>query len=219
MTNLTGVRAFIFDMDGTVLDTEKYYLACWPKALAHFGYEVSREDILTLRSLGRPFAPERLKEITGDPGCDYWAVRDYRRGLVEECIEKNGISLKPGALELFAELKKRGISRAIATATDEERTARFLEKCGLAGAFDKIICASMVERGKPAPDIYELAVRELGLTPEECVAVEDAPNGIKSAYSAGLKVIMVPDASEPDEELAKLLFARVDTLADICRLL
>ena len=219
MEKLENIRAFIFDMDGTVIDTEKYYLKCWPIALEHFGYRVSREDILSLRSLGRPFAPERLKEITGDPDCDYWAVRDYRRQLVEECVKTGGISVKPGANELFDELKKRGIARAIATATDEDRTARFLEKCGLSGVFDKIICASMVERGKPAPDIYRLAVEKLGLKPEECVAVEDAPNGIKSAYDAGLNVIMVPDASEPDEELSKMLFARVDTLADICGLL
>ncbi len=219
MEKLTNVKAFIFDMDGTVIDTEKYYLRCWPKALAHFGYDVSFEDILSLRSLGRPFAPERLKEITGDPDCDYWAVRDYRRGLVEECVKQEGIDVKPGAVTLFEELKRRGIARAIATATDEDRTARFLEKVGLSGMFDKIICASMVERGKPAPDIYKLAVERLGLKPEECVAVEDAPNGVKSAYDAGLKVIMVPDASEPDEELSKLLFARVETLEDICKYL
>ena len=219
MSKLTDIRAFIFDMDGTVIDTEKYYLACWPKALAHFGYDVSYEDILSLRSLGRPYAPEHLKKITGDPDCDYWKVRDYRRELVEELVKREGIGLKPGALTLFEELKKRGISRAIATATDEERTARFLEKCGLTGMFDKIICASMVEHGKPAPDIYKLAVQRLGLSSDECVAVEDAPNGIRSAYDAGLKVIMVPDASEPDEELMKLLYARVDRLDDIINLL
>lgn len=73
----------------------------------------------------------------------------------------------------------------------------------------------MVEFGKPAPDTYTYACRELGLSPDRTFAVEDSPNGVRSAYGAGCKVIMVPDLTEPDEELKKLLYARVDTLADI----
>ena len=73
----------------------------------------------------------------------------------------------------------------------------------------------MVEYGKPSPDIYEYACRQLKLLPEECMAVEDSPNGILSAYRAGLSVVMVPDLAEPDEETAKLLYAKFDTLAGL----
>ena len=92
---------------------------------------------------------------------------------------------------------------------------KYLKKIGLYGYFDKIICAPMVEHGKPAPDVYEFACSELKLAPDECMAVEDSPNGIKSAYSAGCKVVMVPDLTQPDEELKKMLFACVDRIDEI----
>jgi len=81
------IKAVIFDMDGTLLDTEKYYIMFWPKALEHFGYKVTREQVLTLRSLGRPYAPEYLKKMVNDPNLDYEAVRSYRRKIMEEYLK------------------------------------------------------------------------------------------------------------------------------------
>ena len=104
---------------------------------------------------------------------------------------------------------------AIATATDPERTNRYLKLAGLEGMIPTIISATMVSQGKPAPDIYLYACRELGFPPEACIAVEDAPNGVKSAYEAGCRVVMIPDQTEPDEELRSLLYACADSLAEI----
>ncbi len=210
--------AVIFDLDGTLTDTEKYYKIAWPEALRYFGYDPDPDISLELRSLGRPFAPLKFKEWFGD-GFDYDAVREYRKKLVAAMIEKNGIPLKPGAKEILEWLKQEGIITALATANDLKRTAGYLEKIGLSGYFDRIICADMVKLGKPAPDIYAHAVQKLGLSPDRCFAVEDSPNGVKSAYAAGCKVIMVPDLTEPDEELKKLLCARVSSLIEIKKLL
>ena len=120
---------------------------------------------------------------------------------MEESLQKNGIELKKGAIELLEFLKTKKIKRAIATATDEERATRYLKQIGLYPYFDKIICATMVKSGKPSPDIYQYACRQLELMPQECMAVEDSPNGVMSAYCAGCKVVLVPDQSEPEEEL------------------
>ena len=208
------IKAVLFDLDGTLTDTEKYYRIAWPKALEHFGYEAGDELALELRSLGRPFAPRRFKEIYGDD-FDYNKVREYRKGLVEELIGENGIPLKPGAREILAYLKDTGILTALVTANEYKRAERYLKKIELFDCFDRIICADMVKLGKPAPDIYSFACSELGLSPSETFAVEDSPNGVKSAYGAGCRVIMVPDLTEPDEELSKLLYKRVDSLMDI----
>lgn len=212
------LKAVLFDLDGTILDTEKYYRVLWPKAMAHYGYVLTDEMTLSLRSLGRPFAPKKFKEWFGED-FDYNAVRGYRKEIFKEMVETYGISLKPGVREVLDYLKSRNIVTAICTATDMERTTDYLNRVGLTGCFDKIISATMVERGKPAPDVYQFAVKELSLKPEECIAVEDAPNGIHSAYGAGLKVIMVPDQTGPTAELRKELFACVDSLADIPELL
>lgn len=208
------VKAVLFDMDGTLIDTEKYYRIFWPKALAQFGYHMTDEQVLFMRSLGRPFAPKQLKEWFGEE-LDYYAVRDCRKRLMEEHLDRVGIELKPGAVEILEALKKRGILAAVATATDLERTEKYLRQVGLREYFDRLISATQVKEGKPSPDIYIYACEQLGLAPEECIAVEDSPNGVKSAYGAGCRVIMVPDQTEPDEELSKLLYARVDRLDGI----
>jgi len=73
----------------------------------------------------------------------------------------------------------------------------------------------MVESGKPSPDIYLYAARQLGLPAGECMALEDSPNGVRSASSAGCVTVMVPDLTQPDDELTGLIFARADSLADV----
>lgn len=208
------IKAVIFDLDGTLIDTEKYYRIFWPKALAEFGYTMTDEQVLAMRSLGRPFAPAQLKAWFGED-LDYLAVRDRRKVLMEECLDREGIELKPGAVELLQWLRAHGIVTAIATATDLERATKYLKKVGLDGYFDRVISAVQVKEGKPSPDIYRYACEQLELAPEECFAVEDSPNGVMSAYRAGCKVIMVPDQTPPDEELSGKLYACVPVLTDI----
>ena len=212
---MENIKAVLFDLDGTLIDTEKYYRVCWKKALESFGYKVSDEQVLTLRSLGRPFAPDHIKKLVGDPNADYKAIRAERSGLMEQMIKEQGIELKKGAVQLLEYLKSKKIITAVSTASDLERTTRYLKHVGIYEYFDKLISCTMVKFGKPAPDVYIYACKGLGLYPCECVAVEDSPNGVKSAFEAGCKVIMVPDQSEPDEETAKMLWKKADSLDKI----
>ena len=101
-----NIKAVLFDLDGTLTDTEKYYQEAWPKTLQHFGYEMSPEKPLELRSLGRPYAVEKFKEWYGSD-FDYWKVREYRKQYVEDILSREGIPLKPKAKETLSWLRRQ----------------------------------------------------------------------------------------------------------------
>ena len=209
-----AIRAFIFDLDGTLTDTEKYFQTAWAEAAARFGYELDREKTLALRSLGKPFVDERLKAWLGD-ACRPAEIRAECHSIFNSIAAEHGVMLKPGAKELLSWLKARGVVIALATAGTSDRAAKQLSQTGAAGYFDRVICADMVTRGKPAPDTYLHACSVLGVRPEEAAAVEDSPNGVKSAFGAGCRVIMVPDLTGPDDEIEPMLYACVSSLSDI----
>ncbi len=212
------VRAVIFDMDGLILDTEKLLVRFWVRAANEMGFPMTREQALYLRSLHRSFAIPYLKEQFGEE-FDYLAVRGRRMELMRDYLSHNPLELKPGAVELLDHLNARGIRSAVCTATDYERAKEYLSRVGIFERFDAVICAAMVERGKPCPDIYLYAAEKLGLEPRECMALEDSPNGVRSAAGAGCVTVMVPDLTPPDEELRGLIHAEAGSLADVIDIL
>lgn len=212
------IKTIIFDMDGTLIDTEKYFEIFWPAAAAEFGFAMSREQAHDLRSLGRPFAPKLLKEWFGET-FDYMAVRERRRELMEAHLAQVGLELKEGAKEALQWLQEKGYCIALATATPGDRARRQLAEVGILAYFDEVVSAAEVERGKPAPDVYLYACKKLGKSPSECLAVEDAPNGVLSAAAAGIPVVMVPDRTQPDAALSEKLFACIPSLKALPELL
>ena len=207
-------KAVIFDLDGTLIDTERFYRKVWPEATEHFGYHLTDEQVLELRSLGRPFAPKKFEEWFGED-FNYDVVRTYRKRLFEQCVSAEGIKVKAGVPELLNFLKGKGVTIAVATATDVERSVRYLKAAGIYKYIDKLCSAADVKEGKPAPYEYEEACKQLGLKPWECLAVEDAPNGIKSAAAAGCRVIFVPDQTEDEPEVEPLCVGKVKTADEI----
>ncbi len=208
------VRAVIFDMDGLIFDTEKHLVKYWCQAANEAGFPMQREHALNLRSLARKFAIPYLQQEFGEE-FDYVKVRSRRMELMAEELSRTGLETKKGLHELLKWLKDMQIPAAVATATDLVRAKEYLDSAGVYGYFDKVVCATMVESGKPKPDIYLYAAQQLGFSPSECVALEDSPNGVRSAASAGCITIMVPDLTQPDGELKKLIYAQADSLADV----
>lgn len=137
---------------------------------------------------------------------------------MEPQLLADGIMKKPGVDTLLAALHERNIRTAVATASDWRRAKKYLEMIGILDQFDEIICVDMIENGKPMPDIYRHACEKLNLPPKYCIAVEDSPNGILSAYQAGCKAVMVPDLTGPDDILKLMLYACVPALDDITAL-
>lgn len=212
------IKGIIFDMDGLILDTEKYYFRCWTESAEEFGFHMKPCHALAVRSLSAVYAERYLKKALGED-FDYHAVRARRRELVQAEIDKKGINIKPGAKELLEYCREKHILTAVATATPTEKAVQHLKKAGLFDLFSMVIGGDSIARGKPAPDIYIKAAAALELAPSDCLALEDSPNGIISAFSAGCKPVMIPDLTEPDEMLKPLLYECVPALSDVIDIL
>ena len=213
-----SVKGVLFDMDGVVLDTEKLYTRFWQEAAQYYGYPMTKEQALGMRSLNRGVGEAKLKSYFGD-SVDYEQVRTKRVELMNAFIEENGVELKPGVAELLDYLDACGIKKAIATSSPLERTKQYLTQVGLVHRFDELVSGYMVDKGKPEPDIYLYAASKLALSPNECMVLEDSPTGILAAYRAGCIPVMVPDQDLPDEETQKLLYAVANSLTSVIPLL
>ena len=112
--------------------------------------------------------------------------------------------MKPGVRELLDWLKENGWTVGLASSTRRSSVLNHLEQAGIRDYFSTVITGDMVEHSKPQPDIYLMACRELGADPTEAYAIEDSPNGIRSAHAAGMFPLMVPDMIAPDEEMRRL---------------
>lgn len=208
------IRGVIFDLDGTLLDTEKLYRRFWVEAARQMGYPMTDEHALAIRSMAPRYAEPLLKKIVC-PEFDYYGVRALRRELMGAYTDKYGVDAKPGLIQTLEGVKSKGLRIGLATATPEERARQYLRQVGAEAYFDVITSATMVKHGKPAPDVYLLAAERLGITPQEAMAVEDAPTGIRSAHDAGLHAVMIPDQTEPDEETRALCHAVLRTLPEL----
>lgn len=212
------IRGVLFDMDGLVLDSEKLYARFWAEGTRFYGYDMSYTQALGMRALSAQAGKAKIAAYFG-PEADYQLMRAKRMELMESFIEENGVECKPGIHELLTWLHEQGIRTAITSSSPMDRIRRHLALHGLDTRFDALCSGHDVPNGKPAPDIYLHGAASLGLKPEECLALEDAPAGIESAFRAGCLAVVVPDLDQPGEETLARCFARADSLSDIIGLL
>ena len=212
------IYGILFDMDGVVLDTEKLYARFWAEAAHALGYPMTYEQALGMRSLNSTAGQAKLESYFG-PGVSRAEMRKKRVELMDAYVAQFGVEAKPGIHELLDYLKGQGIRTAIATSSPMERAKSYLDSLGLTTKFDCICSGHDVKCGKPAPDIYLKAASCIGISPENCLAIEDSMAGIQSAHAAGCWPVLVPDLDGSNEEMRKILYAEADTLWQVIHLL
>lgn len=207
------VQGVLFDLDGVILDSEKLYSRFWREACKFYGFDMSFQQSLQMRSLNHEAAQNILVRFFG-PAASYPLIHAKRIELMAAYVAANGVEPKAGVYELLDYLDAKGIPYAITTASPQDRVTGNLEHVNLLHRFQKICTVSEVAQGKPAPDIYLYGAHCLGLAPEDCLAVEDSYTGILAAAAAGCMATVVPDLDEPSEAMLSVAYARIDSLID-----
>lgn len=213
-----NLKAVIFDVDGLIFDTEQLYLDLWPIAGEQMGFAITKEmafetagwaalesELIFQKYLGKAFSFQKAKA--------------YMVPLITQRIEENGMPFRPGAKELIKLLHDKGIPLAVGTSNTKENITKFFDFAGITQYFTAYSTVDVAGRAKPAPDIYALAAKMLGVSPNECLALDDSPMGITSAFLAGCVPIAVPDLLPATKEVEEQAFMVIDSLEHLPALL
>jgi HAD superfamily hydrolase (TIGR01509 family) len=188
-----AIRAFLFDFDGLIVDTETASRAGWEWLYRKHGFELPQDQWATLiGTIGAPWDPMRhLEELVGAP-LDDKELHALRREHELSLLEAE--QLRPGIADYLDEAQRRGLKRAIVSSSSNRWIDMHLSRLGRTVGWDAIVAANHdVARAKPRPDLYLEALEVLGVPPEEAVAFEDSPNGVRAARAAAIFCVAIPN--------------------------
>lgn len=211
---MTMLKAVIFDVDGTLLDTERIYMQAWKDAAAELGYVITDELLRKTRAVNTKDASRMFETEIGN-GFSYAKARPVRVRIAEEVIHRESPILKPGVLELLDYLQEAGVRLAVASSTNTQTTKDHLALSGIADRFQVTVGGDMIVNGKPHPDIFLKAAELLGVEPEACMVVEDSPAGIRAGSAAGMQVVLVPDQAAITQEIIDLSDLVLESLCQL----
>ena len=216
MISLPAFDAFIFDMDGVLIDSETFYTKMEQINFKQLGLNISHEEHITYQGTATdemwkkikakhevPYSIEELVKMTND-----LTIPVFRN--MEKMDPMQGVE------KLLNKLKSRNIPLALASSSFPEVIEIVLDKTGLRGYFDAVVNCWMVGKSKPAPDIFLLAAHKLNVPPEKCIVIEDSTNGITAAKSAGMFCIAYngPGSEHQNQSNADIIITDYEVLSN-----
>jgi len=215
---MTTPKLVIFDKDGLMMDTESPVFAAWKEVFSEWGLPLLTKEFYA-RFIGMDGRDNIRQMEEAFPDADTSELLMFCRDRSRAYLQNNPIKTMPGLFELFDTLDEKGIKKIVATSSGRESSRLTLEKCGILPRVDAVFTGDMVERGKPAPDIFLLAAKTMGVHPSECLVLEDSNAGVMAAHAAGMKVIVIPDMTIPTPEILALCVCKCVSLFDVIELL
>ncbi|MGK9254024.1 HAD family phosphatase [Paenibacillus sp. P22] len=207
------IKAFLFDMDGVIIDSEPLHFDVDIRVMAYLGAEITQTELEPYVGMTNPAMWKAIKEQYGFPHSTEEII-DYQ--LKDKLQELDKLDIEPieGIRELLDELRSHGVAIGLASSSPRVFIEAVLGKFGLADYFGCIVSGEEVPQGKPAPDVYLEAASVLGIQPADCVVLEDSRNGVRAAKAAGMRAIGFINPNSGNQDLSEADFT-VERIGDI----
>lgn len=191
------MKAVIFDMDGVLILSGDAHFIAWRETAHELGVDLTRERFA--HHFGRT-NPDIIRDLLGPsvPEPEMHRIADRKERAYRELVRAN-VPIAPGTRDLLEALASDGFVLAVGSSAPRENIDMLLDAASLRPFFAGIVDGSMVQRGKPAPDVFLLASRLIAVDPARCVVVEDAPHGVEAALAAGMHAIALATTHSPDD--------------------
>jgi HAD superfamily hydrolase (TIGR01509 family) len=211
MAESPRLAAVVFDLDGLIVNSEDMYEQADAEVLRRRGKRYDAE--LHTQMMGRPTAESLRKMIDWHALADSVESLQAERSLLRDKLLETSLELMPGLVALLDALEAAGLPKAVATSGHRSYAADVLGRLDLRARFEFVLTSEDVVHGKPAPDVYQLAARKLGLTPPKTMVLEDSFNGCRAGIAAGAFTVAVPNRHTRGHDFCGVEFV-ADTLAD-----
>ncbi len=207
------MKAFIFDMDGVIIDSEPMHNATLAKVMKEYGIDTDEKYVYTLSGLNISAMFAKVKKDKG-LSVPIDEIVDIYNHKILSYAQGNNLGAIGGINELLSDLKEHGIPTAVASSSPIEFIEANISNLGLNDYFQFLLSGNEVTNGKPAPDIYLAAAKRLNVLPQDCVVLEDSHNGVKAAKSAGMTCIgfQNPNSGIQDISMADMV---IDNISQI----
>ena len=208
------IDGVIFDMDGTMFDTERMWATFWEPALAALGLPYREGLAEAARGTAGVTTRNVVRQFYG-PDCDAEAIVDSLHRVADEVFFSAPVPKKPGLDALLAWLKARHIPLAVASSSREAMIRHNLDVWGLTQDFTAIVSGQHVAHSKPDPEIFLLTAQKLDVEPARCLVLEDSYNGVRAGAAGGFVTVMVPDLVPADDEMKRLYTMECASLEEV----
>ena len=211
------MKAFLFDMDGVLVDTQQIHTLALKKIFEEYGIEISMEELASFAGTKRGTALRKAAEERG-VSLPIEEMCDAKDRLFDAMIEKTDLKPIQGIPELLEQLKRDGVLTAIASSSSRDFISLVVDRTGIRQYFDAFISGQELPESKPNPAIYLLAAQTLGVEPSECIVLEDAHLGVEAAKRAGMRCIGYRNPNSGAQDLSKADVV-VDRMEKIIRMI
>ena len=199
------IQAFIFDLDGVIVDTAKYHFQAWNRLAKSLGFEITEEENERLKGVSRMESLELILELGGIKKSQdekELLAEKKNKWYLEYIHNLKKSEILPGIEDLLEDLQDKGIKIALGSASKNSRP--ILERIGLVPYFDVIVDGNMTTKSKPDPEVFLKGAEMLGLAPANCVVIEDSIKGVEAANLGGFKSVAIGD--EPELQIADIVY-------------